>query len=153
MTTSAARFAAGAVALAALPPEMSQRARDFFLVTAEILPLAASGSGADTISINDDADFLIVAGTGVVTSVDNATFLANVPILVELKDSGSGRDMMDAPVHWNNIFGTAQYPAIWPYPKLIRRASSLTVKCTNLEATARNVRVTFHGFKVFGFNR
>jgi len=43
---------------------------------------------------------------------------------------------------------------VMPYPKLINRASTVTVTLTNLAlAQAYDLRVTFHGFKVFTWKR
>ena len=137
--------------LGLLPVEMWDKQKDYFIYSIEFLPLAASGSATAQVNIQSDSHFLIELITGVVTDVTNATFLANVPELVNLTDSGSGRNFFDKPVHWNNLFGTAQLPGVLPFPKIINAGSTLTVGLTNLEATARNVRISFIGFKVFGY--
>ena len=138
--------------LGLLPEEMWDKQKDYFVYIAEFLPLLASANAQVTqISIQSDSHFLVELITGVVTDTTNATFLANVPELVTLSDSGSGRQFMSGPVHWNNLLGTAQLPGVLPFPKIVNAGSTINVTLTNLEATARNVRIALIGFKVFGF--
>lgn len=137
--------------LGLLPTEMWDKQKDYFIYSLEFLPLAASGIAAAAVNIQSDSHFLIELITGVATDVTNATFIANVPELVNMTDSGSGRNFFDKPVHWNNLFGTAQLPGVLPFPKVINAGSTLTIQLTNLEATARNVRISLIGFKVFGY--
>lgn len=133
-----------------LPPDLRTRVKDFFTYSANFLPLAASGTATVDIAIQNDSDFLIVAATRVVSSEDNATEVTFPPLLVTIVDSSSGRQLMDRAVHIENLFGSAQRPSVWPSPKLIRAAGTLSTTCQNLTATARNVRISYLGFKVFG---
>lgn len=134
-----------------LPRKLLRRLKDFFVYTAEFLPLAAGGTATVNTAIQADSDFLIVAVTRVVTDIANTTFLANVPQLVTITDAGSGRNLMDRAVHMDNLIGTAQLPSYWPYPKLIRASGTLNTTVQNLDgANARNVRISYLGFKVFG---
>jgi hypothetical protein len=137
--------------LGLLPTAMWDKQKDFFIYSVEFLPLAVSATATQPIAIQSDSHFLVEFITGVVTDTTNATFIANVPELALITDSGSGRQFMDRPIHWNNVFGTAQLPSVLPFPKIINAGSTVTVQLTNLEATARNVRIAFLGFKVFGF--
>jgi hypothetical protein len=115
----------------------------------DFTPLALSATQTLGLNITADADFVILYGTRIVTAVDNTTFVANVPELVTLVDTGAGRQLMSSAVHIDELFGTGQLPAYWSFPKLMRAGSTLSVTLQNLEATARNVRLSFHGFKVF----
>lgn len=132
-----------------LPDRLKGHPKDFFIYTAEFTPLSASATQSFTIGIQADSDFLILAGVRVVTTTNNATFVANVPQLVLITDTGAGRTFMDRAVHMDNLFGTVQLPAMWTYPKFVSGASSLSIQLQNLEATDRNVRMSFLGFKVF----
>jgi hypothetical protein len=132
-----------------LPDSHKGRPKDFFVYSAEFTPLGASTTSSFTISIQADSDFLILAGVRVVTDTGNTTFVSNVPQLVTITDTGAGRTFMDRAVHMDNLFGTAQLPALWPYPKFVQGASALSVTLQNLDATARNVRLSFLGFKIF----
>ena len=137
--------------LGLLPKALWKRVKDFFTFTVEWLPLAISESASKTFSTQGDSDFLILMGTRVVSTVDNLTATAFPPMLVKIEDSGSGRNMMDKAVHLENLFGTAQQPSVWPFPKLIRANSTVTVTLQNLSAaSAFNARLSFLGFKVFG---
>ena len=134
-----------------LPRALLRRLKDFFVYTAEFLPLAAGGTGTVQTAIQADSDFLIVYVTRVVTDVANVVFVDPVPALVQVTDAGSGRNLMDRAVHMDNLIGTAQRPGRWPYPKLIRASGTLTTTVQNLDgANARNVRISYLGFKVFG---
>lgn len=133
-----------------LPRALLKRVKDFFVYTAEFLPLPASATNTVNTAIQADSDFLIVLVTRVVTATDNTTFVANVPELVTITDAGSGRNLMDRAVHMDNLIGTAQLPSYWPYPKLIRASGTLNTTVQNLEAVDRNVRISYLGFKVFG---
>ena len=139
--------------LGLLPKDLWNRVKDFFIYSVEFLPLAASETLTTDIAIQADSDFLIMAGVRTVTDTANTTLQTFVPQTVLITDSGSGRQLMDRAVHIENLFGTAQLPAIWPYPKLIRASSTLSTRLTNLDgANARNVRLSYLGFKIFGFS-
>jgi hypothetical protein len=113
----------------------------------------ASATTKNNITINGDSDFFILSAVLVETDTGNTTFLPNHPILFTLTDNGSGRELSNTPVHADNWFGTAQEPKYWDVPKIIKRNSTFGVTAQNLEATDRNVRVAFHGFKVFPFSQ
>lgn len=134
-----------------LPRALWRRAKDFFVYSAEFLPLAANQTQTFEIAIQADSDFVIVAGVRVVTQIDNVTQTTFVPELVRILDTGSGRELTDRAVHMENWFGTAQLPAYWPYPKVIRASSTLQTTVQNLDGNARNVRMSYLGFKVFDY--
>lgn len=126
---------------------------DYFVYGTDFTPLALSATASNNIAISGDADFCILSAVLVETDTGNTTFLAASPILFMLTDTGSGRDLANTPVHADNWFGTAQEPKYWDVPKIIRRNSTFRVTAQNLEATARNVRVAFHGFKIFPYSQ
>lgn len=134
-----------------LPAETWDFPRDFFSYGNEIVPLAVSARSAVTIQIQADSDFLIVAGVFDVR--DAVTGLVDVPrppLLVEIQDSGSGRDLQSIATPMDNLFGTGQLPAYWPFPKIIKRSSTITTTITNLDAAlAFNVRFLYQGIKLF----
>jgi hypothetical protein len=132
-----------------LPRELWGKQKDMFVGHLDFTPLAANATQSQGLNITADADFVILYGTRIVTAADNVTFIANVPELVTITDTGAGRNLMSAAVHMDELFGTAQLPAYWAFPKLIRAGSTLTATLQSLEATPRNVRLSFHGFKVF----
>lgn len=126
---------------------------DYFVYGTDFTPLALSATTSNNIAINGDADFCILSAVLVETATDNTTFLAASPLLFMLTDTGSGRDLANTPIHADNWFGTAQEPKYWDVPKILRRNSAFRVTAQNLEATARNVRVAFHGFKIFPYSQ
>lgn len=134
-----------------LPPSVrSNKAKDSFVYSCFFDPLAASDSDQRTIQINEDAGFLIC---GMVrTGRDTGTHALTTPaVTLNITDNGSGRELFDNDQDIENIAGTAQLPAIWPYPKLVKRSSSLLVSANNLVATAIDLRLALIGFKIFTF--
>jgi len=126
------------------------RAKDFFSFGLDYLPLAASGTATQAFTVDSDSDFMLCALTAI-SSANGApqTQVAFIHATATLADTGSGRLFQSTALHLMAYFGTAQLPAFLPYPKMIPRAS--TVRCTlqNLVATAIDVRLGFHGFKIF----
>lgn len=136
--------------LGLLPPRYWRRAKDFFMYSADYLPLNASASLNVDILINNDSDFLIMAGVRTVTSSDNLTQVTFFPATVTITDRGSGRNIMDRAVHLENLFGTAQLPQIWPFPKIIPAGATLSTLLQSLDTVNnRNVRISYLGMKIF----
>lgn len=133
-----------------LPPELAARPKDAFFLAVNFLPLAAGGTASVVTQITAEAAFLILGATRVVTdSPADTTSVAFFPALVTVSD-GTNRQLMDRAVHIENLCGTAQLPAIWPWPKFVAAGSQVTTTVQNLDgATARNVRITYMGFKIF----
>lgn len=135
-----------------LPRKLWRRAKDFFVYSAEFLPLTASLTLTFETAIQADSDFLCVAAVRLVTATDNTTIVAvPVPELVTIFDAGSGRNLMDRAIHIDNLMGTGQLPTYWPMPKIFRANSTISTTVQNLEATDRNVRIAYLGFKVFDY--
>lgn len=140
------------------PLEISNRQLDAFTLNIDFsgaTALGVSTTANGSITVPGDAAFLVLSTTAVVTNTDDTTFLAfgARPILVTLRTTGGGRDLSTSAVHIDNWFGTAQQPKYWDSPKVLSPNETLTVLLQNLAATARHVRLAFHGFKVFGFGR
>lgn len=134
-----------------LPRELWGLEKDFFIYTANFLPLAISATATTDIAIQSDSDFVIVACVQLVLTDADAGPALQPLATVTLLDAGSGRQLMDRAVAVENLYGTAQRPAYLPMPKLIKRASTFSTTLTNLEATARNYRLSYWGFKIFGY--
>lgn len=133
------------------PNKAKGLAIDFFIYGTDFLPLTASLTTTNNINIDGGSAFYIVSTALVETATDNTTFLAQRPITCSMLDTGSGRQLSNIAIHVDNWFGTAQRPFLWPIPKLIAPNSTFSVTLANLEATDRNVRVAFHGIKIFNF--
>lgn len=134
-----------------LPPAVISLPKDFFMYGTDFVPLGASATVTNNIVIQADSAFLILDVVGVATDTANTAAVGPpVPQLVRVRDEGSGRDLMNHAVHFDNFFGTGQLPSYLPYPKILKPRTTLSVTLQNLEATARNVRIDFVGFKLFG---
>lgn len=139
----------------------AQRARhielDLFTYNA-IFPIAAF-VGAATITIQipitSDSDFVLDC-LNLVSYTAVGVLNPNPDYQIFLVDSGSGRNLMDVPVHVNNYSGTGQLPFYLPEPKLFKGAATIGVTLVNNTAVAAKVDVSFIGRKIFyigQFNR
>lgn len=124
---------------------------DPFTYVAEFLPLAALVTGTFDNNIQNDSDFLLCSVAGVVTDTTNQTAVAFYPGLIAWLDQGAGRQLQSRPEHFENVRGTAQLPYYLPVPKLIDRGSTFTTNLQSLETVdSVNIRLSYHGFKLFG---
>jgi hypothetical protein len=135
------------------PKEARDLALDYFVYGANFEPLLASAQATQAIQINSDSAFLVLSATMVETDTGNTTFLANRPLLVNLSTGGAALNLSNSPVHADNWFGTAEQPKYWDVPKILLPNTTFNVALSNLEAVNRNVRVAFHGFKLFRFTK
>jgi hypothetical protein len=140
------------------PAEIRNRQLDAFALAVDFSggsALGANTTAQQVVAVPGDAAFLILSSTAVVTNTDDTTFIAfgSRPITVTMSTTGGGRFLASGAVHIDNWFGTAQQPKYWDAPKVLSPNENLTVLLSNLSATARHVRLAFHGFKVFGFAR
>lgn len=138
-----------------LPPQLMDRERDYFAYSVTSLNLLAATVATPTFAVQNDSDFLLASVTGSARDPADPTVQFATPALsIQIDDAGSGRNLFNQATHWDNLCGTAQLPFVLPYPKLINRASTVTVTVTNLDvAQAYDVRITFHGFKIFTWKR
>ena len=138
-------------ALAMLPSEWQDRAKDFFTYTHTFTAVAAAGVGVDSFTTQTDSGFLIVAVNGSARTAAGAS-VADRPALISWTDDGSGRQLQDTPVDFDNLIGTAQLPSIWPAPKFLAPASVFRGNLTSLAAVILTFRVSYIGFKIFNTN-
>lgn len=114
------------------------------------LPLAASASQSPQIQVPSTFDFVIFAASGTSRDTGTGALQTDHPFTVQVNDAGSSDNLFDRAVDWDAIVGTAQNPAWWAFPRVIAASSTLTVTLTNLIATARNVRLSFWGVRIYG---
>lgn len=125
--------------------------RDLFFYSAEFLPLGALAQTTVNVPIQADSDFYLTMLTGDVRAlVTNETVIAAPAALVTLLDQGTGRILMDRGQLWTNVIGTAQRPFVLPTPKFIRANSTIAITLQELGNNARQIRVSFCGYKLFG---
>lgn len=133
------------------PKKARGLAMDYFVYGTDFVPLALSATQNNAIQINSDSAFLVLSAVLVETATDNTTFFANRPLLADLSTGGASLSLSNTPIHVDNWFGTAEEPKYWDVPKLLLPNTTFNVQLQNLEAVARNVRVAFHGFKLFRY--
>lgn len=129
---------------------------DYFAFVINFLPLAASDTATANFITQADSGFSICKTSFSVASNVNV-FVANIsdtpryaPQVITLSDSGSGRDLSNSAVSIGSLFGPDAFPFPWPSPKILDPNSTFTARIQNLVATAFNIRLTFHGYKIFG---
>jgi hypothetical protein len=135
------------------PAEARNLALDYFVYGTDFEPLAASTTTTRAIQINSDSAFMVLSATMVETETNNTTFMANRPLLVSLSTGGAALNLSNTAIHADNWFGTAEQPKYWDVPKILLPNTTFNVQLQNLEAAERNVRVAFHGFKLFRFTK
>lgn len=147
-----ARVPAGGAWSQFLPPGIANRVCDFFSYGANFLPVAANGVLQADIQIQNDSNFVILAGVATVTDEENTTFLVHPawPFTVAMNDTGAGRQLQNFAQPLGNLFGDQDWK-LWVQPKFIRAGATLSTTIANLSATARNVRISFLGAKIFGY--
>lgn len=140
--------------------EAAARARkivlDHFVYRARFVNLLAGANGQVTIPIQADSDFLWVATSFVVFTAAN-TIDPAPDMEFSVIDTGSGRQLQDAPMHVLNATGNGQWPFILPEPKIFSGNGSIQVSVTDLSAVAKaRVEFSLLGSKIFyvgGYNR
>jgi hypothetical protein len=138
--------------LGLLPARYWKQVKQPFFYNADFVGATVAAANVTTnvtVAINSDSDFAWFALTRTVYDV---TDLIPVPApyhTVTILDTGSGRQFMSAPIHIENLAGTAQLPYFFMKPIVLGGGGSLTVSITSLGAVNRNIRLTLHGFKMF----
>lgn len=125
--------------------------RDFFVYTAEFLPLNAGATAPVNVPIQADSSFELAELAGDVKTADtDEVAIADPAILISIVDQGTGRLLMDRPELWANIVGTAQRPFLLPMPKTFAANATIQITATSLlGAGARRVRLSLIGYKIF----
>lgn len=101
-----------------------------------------------TINVLADAPFACYYITGTVVQAG----LVLVPTwggTVQIDDTGVGRTFFDVPIRFDNIAGNARQPYPLPMPRRVARNSTLLVTFTNTIATATDVEMVLHGYKLY----
>lgn len=101
-----------------------------------------------SIQILADAPFACYYITGTATQAA-LTLVAVWGGTVQINDTGVGRTFFDQAILFENIRGTAGFPYQLPMPRRVARNSTLLVTFTNNIATATNVEMVLHGYKLY----
>lgn len=140
-----------------LPRAFVQRRKEFFTYNIRFNTLAAGATATQTVSIQNDSDFVWVQGAMTVTSSNFTTFTSSAnlpfqpaPFLATISDSAAGVLLQDSATHINNLFSDIRLPFTLPYPKIFRKGGQLSVQLQNQDSgSAYVVNLSFHGFKVY----
>ena len=138
----------------------------FFTFNIEYLPATLSTFSSGSFIVQNDSAFVLCKTSYIATLTDNITPITavtvpapattllvsheNAPFLVNITDSGSGRQFSNIDTHIDNWFGSGEWPFIWAVPQVFDPNSNVTMRLQNLVATSFNVRTAFVGYKVFG---
>lgn len=135
--------------LGMLPSEWRRLAKQKFDHALLWEPIAANETLSRSFTADTDSWFVGLGAVMANRDTGTSLIVADTPYSVEVKSTSGGRDFQSAPEDAANFFGTAQLPSIWGAPLFVKPAATIQVTLTNLIATARNVRVSFFGFKIF----
>lgn len=115
---------------------------------------AAGGTATNQILIQADADFEWVAAVYQFDLAAAAYTYTTRPIpnmTIQITDSGSGRQLMNAAVPVTSIFGAPEKPQMLPISKVFKRNATIQFTATNFDAAVAtgNLRLSLIGWKTF----
>lgn len=130
-------------------------AKDFFVY--QIGPfgsLAAAAQLPGNVTLDADSDFLwqkftAYADVGDDGQTESATVVPGISITI--KDTASGRDLMNAPIPLAALSGNGQLPFILPTPKIFQARGTIAVNVQNItdNTTYSSLYLCFIGTKLF----
>jgi hypothetical protein len=116
----------------------AQRKQDYFTYsTGRLATLAAAAVSTTFLNIQADADFIVEKLTFAADTAGAALTFNTYPapnVLVLLTSTGSGQNLMSAPVPLASMFGNAFLPFILPMPRVLPANSQLQITLTSVEA-------------------
>lgn len=136
-----------------LPDGLAGRALDEFTYSTPFLPIAAGATVTNSINIQQDSDFIMLARYATVFDNVAGAFIAPLAwtLLVTFNDAGAGRLLMDAAQPLQSMFWSPAFPVRMWQPKLLRSSSTFQITLNNFGANGLNVRLSLVGAKIFGF--
>lgn len=134
-------------------PTDAQIKKDFYIYEEDFSSVAAGATATGNINIQADSDFVLQKLTFFADIAAAAQTLSGIVIplmTVQIKDTGSGRDLIESAAPVTNLFGRGELPFILPTPKLFLARSTIAITVTNFDAASTyNLRLSFIGYKVF----
>ena len=124
-------------------PTSGRRLDQWFQYSGTIA-LTALQADQFSIGINSDAPFEIQK---MMAGYTGAPTVALGDFNARMSDSGLGKAWSDRLVRRDNQFGTAEYPRILPFSKLVGANSTITVEVEDLSGLANTVEVVLEGVK------
>jgi hypothetical protein len=130
-------------------------AKDFFAyVIGPFDELAAGNQLPGNVTIDADADFLwqkltCFADEASAGATESTQVVPGVTITI--KDTSSGRDLMNGPIPLPALCGDGQLPFILPTPKIFQARGTIAINLANITAATSytNLYVVFIGTKLF----
>lgn len=142
-----------------------KRATDFFIYSTEFDGVLVGSTATNTINIQADSDFRIEKIThftivDVMGDINSGTFMdplsQNVIVpnhTILITDTGSGRQIMDAPIPLAAMFGDGRVPFILGTPRILDARATLTIQLTNFDIATGDPEfrtwLAFIGTKIF----
>lgn len=140
-----------------MPPVTAKNTiHDFYVYGVDFASLLQGTSATGQINIQADSDFVVQkltyqADIAAATQTDSSRVVPNAT--VQVKDTGSGREIFSLPTALTSVFGTGQLPFILPQPKIFLARSTINITLANFDAAADyNIRLSFIGYKIFTLN-
>lgn len=134
-------------------PNTQQVIKDFYVYEEDFSALSSGATALGSINIQADSDFVVQKLTyfAYVSATTQEADVRVIPLVtIQITDSGSGRNLMEAPVPISNIMGTGELPFILPQPKLFLARTTISVSVNNFSTSvAYNLRLSLIGYKVF----
>lgn len=130
---------------------------DWFVYDASFGNIAAAASVPISVAVQADSDFELqkLAVFGFINGVtepppDNIL----LPMLLQITDSGSGRQLFSAATPVNNVAGNGKLPFILPVPRIFLAKSSIQLTMTSIApaSTYNQIHVSLIGRKIFKFS-
>lgn len=122
------------------------RRKEPYIYNTGLQTIAATSTVAFTITIENDAPFLIQKLTGEHNGAVGA-------LLVDIRDSTSVEDVWsNIPVPFETVFGTGQFPNVFYSYRMVGGGgapATVRIDVQNTAAVAINFDVNFHGLKLF----
>lgn len=137
------------------PPAPPAQMRDFFVYDIDFAALAPNGTANGQIQIQADSDFELqqlahFSDIAAATETESSRVLPLVTI--QITDTGTGRQMFNAPVPIPALFGDGRIPFVLPTTKMFSRNASVSFVLSNYDAAATyNIRLQLIGAKIFTY--
>jgi hypothetical protein len=128
-------------------------AQDFYIYTAAFGNLAALGTNTQNVQIQSDSDFEWIEATyfGVLHGQTAPFTTIPLPVNITLVDSGSSRQLFNAPLPLSSFAGDGRQPFILPVSRLFKAYSNIQATATSFDAANVYdfVSLNFIGRKLF----
>jgi hypothetical protein len=137
-----------------VPREVFGRARDTFFIEIDTSTTTGLVVGFVQLplsfTVDADADVVVTGGAVRITTLaDLTTETPTASVFAKFKRTGAGRDIQNDFAPIQSLLGTAQRPARWEAPMLLRSNSQLQVTLASRAAATVVVWMTLYGYKVF----